>query len=301
MNQLYALNGISKQTHWEWGKRQETLLDNWLLLEPIILEWRERHPSMSLKKLYHIIAPNFIGRDKFIDYGMLNDFEALRYSKRPKSTTYSPKENYPNLLLGLNILNINQVWVSDTTYFKIKNKWVYITFIMDLYSRYIVGYHAATSLFAQANLEALLMATRLRNIKALKTPLIHHSDRGSQYKSLLYTQALKNAKINISMGKIVYDNIHIERFHQTIKGEYLIHKNIQSIHDLRKQLPKVIELYNHERPHQSLGMKTPYEFENYLCNVPLCQRTNMNVFALDTKSKKQKQSKKDPNQLLLSL
>ena len=158
MKQLYALCGITKQSHWEWRKSQSILLDKWLLLEPIIKEWRVRHPSMSLKKLYLKIAPDFIGRDSFIDYAMANGFEAIRYQKRPirpKTTIYSEKQSYPNLLIDLVIIDINTVWVSDTTYFKIKDKWYYITFIMDLYSRYILGFYAAENLLTYANLECL--------------------------------------------------------------------------------------------------------------------------------------------------
>ena len=108
------------------------------------------------------------------------------------------------------------------------------------------------------------------------------------------------------MGKIVYDNIHIERFNQTIKGEYLKHRNIQSFTDLKKHLSNDIYLYNFERPHDALDMKTPSEFERYLCNIPLCQRTKMKVFALKTKRYSSSWNKKnsnsnDPNQLKLSL
>jgi len=303
MKLLYEVLNIKKQHQWEWEKRQKQLTDNWLLLEAILKEERGKHPSMSLKKLYIKIQPSFIGRDKFIAYGMTNGYEPISYKKKPTTTFGSSTVQYSNLLFELKIRNINQVWVSDTTYFKIGDKCYYITFIMDLFSRFIVGFHAAENLFAQANLNTFNRALQTRNITQFNHQLIHHSDRGSQYRSLLYTDALKAAQINISMGKIVYENIHMERFNQTIKGEYLKHRNINTYKDLLFHLKKDVQLYNFERPHLSLGMKTPAEFESYICNLPLCQRTSFSVFALDSDKGQNLKNKinKNPNQLILPL
>lgn len=303
MKSLYEVLNIKKQHHWEWEKRKKQQADNWLLLEAILKEERAKHPSMSLKKLYLKIQPNFIGRDKFIAYGMTNGYEPISYKKKPTTTFGNSTVQYSNLLFELKITGINQVWVSDTTYFKIGDKWYYITFIMDLYSRFIVGFYASDNLFAQANLNTFNMALQTRNITQFNHQLIHHSDRGSQYRSLLYTDALKAAQINISMGKIVYENIHMERFNQTIKGEYLRHRNINTYKDLLFHLQKDIRLYNFERPHLSLGMKTPAEFESYICNLSLCQRTLFSVFALDSDKGQNYKNKinKNPNQLILPL
>ena len=153
---------------------------------------------------------------------MTNGFEAVSYKKAHRTTVLGPSPDYPNLLIDLEILGLNQVWVSDTTYFKVCQKWYYLTFIRDLFSRRIIGHFATDQLFADANLKAFEMALQTRNKKRFNHKLIHHSDRGSQYKSKLYTSALKTAEIQVSMGRIVYDNIHIERVHQTIKGEYLL-------------------------------------------------------------------------------
>lgn len=279
MKSLYDVAGFSKQAQWEWAQRQKTILDKWLLLEPVLCAWRARHPSMSLKKLYHQIQPDFISINPFIDYGMAKGFEAISYKKMPKTTVLTESMDFPNRLLGLKIFDINQVWVSDTTYFKILNKWYYLTFIMDLYSRRIIGYHATDRLFAEANAKALQMALQNRGISQFDHKTIHHSDRGSQYKSELYTTMLRKAQIQISMGRIVFDNIHMERVNQTIKGEYLIHRNIKSEKDLLFHLPKDVEYYNNERPHLSLNKKTPADFECYLSNIPLSQRTFLEVFA----------------------
>lgn len=289
MKSLYDVVGFSKQAHWEWSKRQKSILDKWLLLEPVLREWRERHPSMSLKKLHHVIQPDFIGINGFIEYGMLNGFEAISYKKAPKTTILSENPDFPNLLIDRKISGINQVWVSDTTYLKVLEKWYYLTFVMDLYSRRIIGHYASSNLFAKAHLEAFKTALRTRKMNQFNNQLIHHSDRGSQYKSQLYTDAVRKAKAHISMGRIVYDNIHIERVNQTIKGEYLIHRNIKSEKDLIFHLNNDIALYNTERPHLSLDKMNPVEFERYICNIPVSQRTFLEPFA----SKKNRRPKKD--------
>lgn len=302
MKELYLLVGFSKQAHWEWQQRCREELDKWLLLEPVLSEWRSRHPSMGLKKLYYCIQPDFIGRDKFIDYAIANNFEAVRYAKAPKTTVLSEKKDYPNLLIDLIINDINQVWVSDTTYFKIHNKWHYLTFIMDLYSRRILGFHAAHNLLAQANLACLKMALTERGLQH-HGKLIHHSDRGSQYKSKPYIKALNEAGIKVSMGRIVYDNIHMERFNQTSKGEYLIHRNIRNEVDLKMHLITSVWLYDNERPHDALNNMTPSLFERYISNIPLCQRTSMKVFAFKGRKKINSNLSVfiDPNQLALPI
>ncbi|MGB0839422.1 MAG: IS3 family transposase [Chitinophagales bacterium] len=301
MKALYTQYKTTKQSLWKWRKREVYLLDQWLLLEPVLSAWRGRHPSMGLKKLYACIKPDFIGRDRFIAYALAYGLEAIRYqkkSKSPNTSATSTRKTYPNLLLDLNIVDIDMVWVSDTTYFKIKDKWHYITFIMDLYSRYILGYHAAENLLATANMACLKMALNTRGVQRFtKKKPIHHSDRGAQYKSHDYIDALVTAGMQPSMGRIVYDNIHVERLNQTIKGEYLIHRNITSLNDLKKHLKKDVKLYNEERPHDALGWKTPLEFERYICNIPLCERTKMKVFALKTKTSLQQTSTPE-NELL---
>lgn len=254
---------------------------------------------MSLNKLYSRIRPDFVGQNKFVRYGMTHGFEAISYKKSIKTTIPASTRDYPNLLADLIINDINQVWVSDITYFKLLGIWFYIVLIMDLYSRRILGFNVDKNMLAQSNFIALNRAFKIRGNKDFKNCLIHHSDRGSQYKSLLYTGALNQAKIQISMGRIVYDNAHMERVNQTIKKEYLIHRNIQTTLDLSKFLKQDVRLYNEERPHIALGNISPIEFERYICNIPLCQRTPMRVFALKTNRATNSSKTVDPNQLTL--
>lgn len=279
MSALYPAAGTSKQAHMALVKRQQQREDDFLMLQLVLEEERKKHPAMSLKKLYRRIAPDFVGRDLFIDYCMENGFESISLGTRCRTTQASQAGAYPNLCLDLVLLDINQLWVSDITYFKIRDVFFYIVLIMDVYSRSILGFHASSRMFAQANLQALQMALAKRGRENYGGRLIHHSDKGSQYRSNLYIGELLENGLRISMGNCCYDNAHMESLNGIIKNEYLRHRPINSGEDLMRFLIQDTRLYNEERPHGSLGMMTPSEFERYICNIPLEQRTRLPIFA----------------------
>lgn len=141
------------------------------------------------------------------------------------------------------------------------------------------------------------MAIQTRNKKHFNHKLIHHSDRGTQYRSLEYTAKLDSLDIQISMGYSCFDNAFMESANNIVKNEYLMHRQINSLDDLTKQLPKDIRLYNEERPHGSLNLKTPVEFERDLINIPICQRTQLPIFTDKSKKHKLLLFKPDDQQL----
>lgn len=286
MNELYTAAQTTRQAHQVLCRRREQQEDRFLLLAALLVEERQKHPSMSLKKLYHRLKPDFIGRDAFVDFGMENGFEPVFPFKKPQITRSGDLRAYTNLLHDIKLVDINQVWASDITYFKIKGKWHYIVLIEDLYSRRIIGWKAAENLFTQANLDALQTAVKLRAITKFDHKLIHHSDRGAQYRSLIYTQKLQKYEIQISMGYSCFDNAFLESANNIIKNEYLVHRPIYSFNDLIKYLDQDINLYNTERPHGRLNLMTPVQFECYILNIPICQRTLLPIFT--DKSKKNK-------------
>ena len=286
MRALYQAAGTSKQAHLAFMKRQMEREDKFLMLELLLKEERAKHPGMSLKKLYLRTAPDFVGRDLFIEYCRENGFEATLPYKKRHTTNASRAGAYPNLCVGLILLDINQLWVSDITYFKIGNVYFYIVLIMDVYSRKILGYHASNRMFAQANRQALLMAMKARGMKNYDKKLIHHSDKGSQYRSIIYIEELLNNGIRVSMGNCCYDNAHMESHNGIIKNQYLIHRPIHTGKDLLKFLAQDVLLYNSERPHGSLSMMTPNQFERYICNIPFEDRTRLPIFADKFKANK---------------
>lgn len=286
MTALYLAAGTSKQAHLAFVKRQVERQDKFLMLQLLLQEERSKHPAMSLKKLYLRIAPGFVGRDLFIEYCTENGFEAILPYKKCHTTHSSQAGAYPNLCLGLVLLGINQLWVSDITYFKIGDVFFYVVLVMDVYSRRILGYNASASMFAQANRQALLMALASRGIGNYSGALIHHSDKGGQYRSALYVEQLLGHGIRISMGNCCFDNAHMESHNGIIKNEYLAHRDIRSGNDLERFLKQDVRLYNEERPHGSLNMMTPTEFERYICNVPLEERARLPIFADKSKANK---------------
>ena len=260
----------------------------------LMIETREIHPGMGLRTMYEMHQPEGIGRDQFIALGLREGFR-LKAVEKFVRTTYSVKSNrYRNLLVGKQFTDVNQVWSSDITYLYCLDRFYYIVMIMDVYSRRIVGYSIADNMRAENTLAALKMALALRGTSNYNHRLIHHSDKGSQYVSDVYTDTLCDYGIEISMCDEVYENTHIERLNDTIKNQYLNRRNISNERQLKGEVAKTMETYNTKRPHQSLNDMTPTAFEAYLKTTPIEQRPKMEIYTstiLDPK---------DPNQLNIS-
>jgi putative transposase len=299
MNRFYEAAGTTKQSHLANRQRRLEQEDKWLMVCAILAEERGKHPAMSLKKLYHRLKPDFVGRDAFVDFGMENGYEPVLKFKKPRTTRSSNHRAYPNLLHDLKIFDINQVWVTDITYFKIKGTWYYISMIIDLYSRRIIGFKASKSLHTQASLEALQMALETRGIQKYGNRLRHHSDRGIQYRSDEYIAKLEDYEIQISMGHSCFDNLYMESSNGIVKNEYLIHRNINTFEDLVLHLKTDINYYNTERPHGSLDYMTPVEFERYISNIPFEQRPLLDIFTSKFRKNNLLPLKPDKQQLKL--
>ena len=175
MNSLYTAIGISKQAVVQYANRQ-VLFDNQikeLIVEADIL--KQAHPGCGVEKMYDTLRPNFIGRDRFISTFMDLGYRVKR-QKNYRRTTYAGTLYYPNLINGLVINKPNVLWQTDITYIKVKDKFYYAVFIIDVYTKNIVGYNVSSHMRVESNIRALKMA-----LKKHKAPVIHHSDRGSQY------------------------------------------------------------------------------------------------------------------------
>ncbi len=277
MNALYKLSQISKQGHYQAIKRQEHWESQSLLYLGVIQDIRVNHPGMGLRSIYEMVQPEGIGRDAFIELGVRHGFQ-LEPVRAPHRTTYSiPTSRYKNLLADKVVTNINQVWVSDLTYYMLKEGFYYIVLIMDVYSRRIIGYSAADNMRTINNLKALRMALNLRNVAHYHKNLIHHSDRGGQYISDAYTGLLDNRGIEISMCANVLENAHCERINGTIKNQYLKPWGVKTPGELLKRIGLAVENYNN-RPHRSLKRFTPNRFEHLLPSLPEEKRPPLNIF-----------------------
>lgn len=279
MNQLYAVLGITKQSHWKMMQRIHKQQQIEKILIQNMLEVRSMHPKMGSKKMYELLKPENIGRDAFISIYTQAGFSVAKEKDYRKTTHSIPSLRYSNLTRELKINDINQVWTSDITYFQIAEKeFLYIVFIVDVYSRKILGYNASSNLRASSNIQALEMALQQRGIKKYPN-LIHHSDKGVQYTSNAYTQILEEHNIKISMCETVYENTHIERINGIIKNEYLVNCSIKNLAECQRALKQSVYLYNSVRPHWSLDLKSPDCFEKLLTMTPVSKRTLLKIYS----------------------
>jgi putative transposase len=168
---------------------------------------------------------------------------------------------YPNLVKDVQITGINQVWLADITYIRIRHGFVYLAAILDAFSRKVIGYAVSRSMDTSLVLQALRMAIANRK----PSPgIIHHSDRGVQYASLEYTSKLTEQGFQISMsGKgNPYDNAMMESFFKTLKHEEVYLYQYETLSDVQTRLPYFMEqVYNLKRLHSSLGYRSPVRYE----------------------------------------
>jgi len=239
---------------------------------------RGKHPEMGCRKMALKLKDKGFGRDK-IEALLLRSGFRIVYPPNYMKTTQSVRiHQFGNLIKGLEIKEINKVVQTDITYFRMNGRFGYLVFIIDVYSRLIVGYHASSRLESVANMKALEMMIKLRERKNLKG-LIHHSDRGSQYHSKEYLKALTDHGIKISMCDQAWENAYTERINRTIKNEYLRHRKIDSLDKLRKNMDIDVKAYNTDRPHWSLPQQmAPATFEQYVTKLEKSKRPLVRIY-----------------------
>lgn len=291
MSDVFGLCGISRQGHHQAGQRLFKERQKSLLYVRMMEQVREMHPGMGLRTMYDMLQPDGIGRDGFVALGLEEGFRLKSVEKKTR-TTYSTKSNrYRNLLGDREFTGINQLWSSDITYLYCLGQFFYIVFVMDVYSRRLIGYHIADNMRAEGNVAALRMALQLRGIDNYHHSLIHHSDKGTQYASDAYTEVLGGCGIQISMCNEVYENTHIERVNDTIKNQYLNRKQISNTRQLKAQLRASVRAYNETRPHQSLNKMSPVSYETYLQKGEIHKKVKMKIYTAkpDAYARKTKQ------------
>jgi len=175
------------------------------------------------------------------------------YPKRRLSLPDSRAKKYPYLLRGLSIERPDHVWATDITYIRMKHGFIYLTAIMDWFSRYVVDWAVSITLEADFCIESVQ--------RALDTgrPEIFNSDQGSQFTSAGFTEVLEGAGVRISMdgrGR-VFDNIFVERLWRSVKYEEVYLKEYETVRDAKSNLGGYFRFYNGERLHQALGYRTP--------------------------------------------
>lgn len=241
-------------------KRRE--IDEAMVIELVNRE-RRMQPRLGGRKLLCLIGADLreagveIGRDRFFE--LLAEQDLLVKPKRGRPHTTNSRHSLPvfhNLVSGNDFDSPNQVWVSDITYIRTDEGFLYAALITDKVSRKIVGAHIGDNLEAEGCLKALDQA--LSDLPGDKHP-IHHSDRGCQYCCHEYVNRLKERGLCISMTEIMhcYENSLAERVNGILKGEYNLDQRFRTKAQARKAFEQSVWIYNHRRPHTELKMRFP--------------------------------------------
>ena len=251
--------GISRQAYY---KQKVSLRAKQEQAEGIIAKVqviRQSMPRIGTRKLYYLLDGQLsVGRDKLFSILRANQMlvkPVRSYTKTTMSKHWLHK--HPNLLKEVQIQQPEQVYVSDITYIKSRQRTHYLSLITDAYSRKIVGWVIGDSLEAKHTVEALRMA--LEQLPKGTEGLIHHSDRGVQYCCNDYVKVLNNKNIKISMTENgdPRENAIAERVNGILKDEWLNQMKLETLEQAVVELKRIIMIYNNHRPHLSLDMKTP--------------------------------------------
>lgn len=256
VRELCGLLGYSAQAYYQQLKYTERGVFRSEELVQQVLAYRRFQPRLGARKLFELTRPE-IGRDAFFELLRSNGLLVRRKRYRVRTTFSSHRfRKYPDLRRDLVAERPNQLWVSDITYIRIRDDFAYLSLITDAYSRKIIGFCVSHDLSTDSCLKALKMAlaTRIDTDK----PLMHHSDRGTQYCSKAYTDLLQRRGIAISMTESgnPRDNAIAERVNGILKME-LLKENYQDLKLAYNSIKQDINIYNTLRPHSSLDMLTP--------------------------------------------
>ena len=266
MNRLCQVTGVSRAGYYRFRRRHE--------YKPAAMELREEIQHIALRWSaygYRRVHAELLRQGWKVNHKrvlrLMRIDNLLCVRRRRFIFTTDSRHGlpiYPNLVEGLVLTSINQLWVADITYVRLQREFVYLAVLLDAFSRRCIGWALRRSLEAALALEALRMALRHRKPKA---GLVHHSDRGVQYASGDYTAELRQHGIHISMSRTAspYDNAQAESFMKTLKYEEVYRTEYRSLEDARASIGVFLDkIYNRERLHSALGYRPPLEFERHL-------------------------------------
>lgn len=256
--------GLSRQNYYHRrSARQRQEVDAGLIRELVVSE-RQAQPRLGTRKLHVLLSRTLsqagvkIGRDRL--FAVLRELELLvppRRAESPRTTdSYHCLPVFTNRIKDLKLTQPNQVWVSDLTYIRTEEGFLYLALITDKMSRKIVGHHSGDTLEAEGCIRALDKA--LADLPPGASP-IHHSDQGTQYCSHPYVDRLSARGLTISMTETNHcaENALAERVNGILKGEYLLDATFKTKKMARVSIDQVVHLYNTRRPHTALEMRMP--------------------------------------------
>jgi transposase InsO family protein len=260
---LCKKTGMSRQNFYKGRKQRNRHEVDAALIAELVRAERAIQPRLGGKKLYVLLKPKLqeagieVGRDRFFkviaEQGLL--LEPLPKAPRTTNSRHSLPV-FRNLVTEMELSGPNQAWVSDITYIRTDEGFLYLSLITDAWSRKIVGYHAGDTLETEGCLRALERA-----VKELVEGMfpVHHSDRGCQYCSHVYTGRLRDYGLGISMTEEMhcYENAKAERVNGILKQEYYLGGCFRTKKQAVEAVEQAVCLYNTRRPHLALKYKTP--------------------------------------------
>lgn len=229
----------------------------------VVKRERRVQPRLGVRKLLVVLAVELaalgieMGRDRL--FSLLRDRGLLVSRRCGGARTTNSRHGFrkwPNLIRHVVATLVHQVWVSDLTYIRTEEGFMYLALIMDAFSRKVVGWDISDSLEAEGCLRALRMA--LGQLPAGAAP-IHHSDRGTQYCCGQYIEALERRGCPVSMTEVnhCYENAKAERLNGILKDEYGLGDTFRSKAQAREAARQAITIYNERRPHTMLKNLVP--------------------------------------------
>ena len=264
--------GVSRQAVYQAEKRHIEREAKLQEAKAMVLRVRARMPRLGTRKLHYLLKESFaasgvkLGRDAL--FSLLRREHLLIKRKKNYTKTTNSKhwlKKHPNLLKEGRPQTPEQVFVSDITYVKTHNQTCYVSLVTDAFSRKIMGFNVSKDLGAESTVKALDVA--IKN-KESNINTIHHSDRGLQYASSIYQQRLASAGMIPSMtdGYDCYQNALAERINGILKQEFMV-ATCKNFEELKTLVKESIKIYNSERPHLSLEMKTPNDIHKSGCGA----------------------------------
>lgn len=223
----------------------------------LIDEEYTKHPFYGTRKMRDFLCRQGFKVNRKRVQRLMRIMGIQSIAPKPNTSKRHPEHKvYPYLLRHLNVICPDQVWCSDITYIRLAGGFVYLTAVMDWYSRYVLSWEVSVTMESDFCVSALESALRRHG-----RPDIFNTDQGAQYTSNDFTGKLKDAEVLISMdGKgRAMDNIFIERLWRSVKYEEIYPKEYGSVGELTECLKVYFDFYNNERPHSSFGRRTPKE------------------------------------------
>ena len=263
MSTITACFGLKRDAYYKYKRRADKRLSLEQKVLKIVMQKRKSLPREGVRKLKKSLKDEFdradlkVGRDTL--FNILRKYNMLTLRKKYSSRTTNSLHRfykYGNIIKDVRATRPNQVWVSDITYIRTIKGFCYLALITDMYSRKIVGYDISNSLELKGCERALNKALyHAQDIAGL----IHHSDRGIQYCSNVYTQILKRNGIGISMTEDnhCYENAIAERINGILKDEFYLDQTFDDLAHAKRATKNAINLYNEVRLHLSLEYRTP--------------------------------------------